>query len=209
MAGAFTVFAVNAGGGGAIALNGGGWSFLPALAVYILAMDCGDYLFHRAQHRFQFLWSMHSLHHSDPGLNVSTTTRHFWAEYFIKSATVYLLLGLVFKADPRIVMLYGLVGYYNYFSHMNLRLGFGRWSFIVNAPQYHRIHHSVLDGHRDCNFAALFPIFDLAFGTYRRPVPGEFPPTGLNPGDTPLSIFEAIFWPFRQNQRHSSRSLLQ
>ncbi len=209
MAAACTLYAVNAGGGGAIALNGRGWSLLTSLAIYILATDCGDYLFHRAQHRIPFLWAMHSLHHSDPFLNVSTTTRHFWAEYFIKSATVYLLLGLVFKVDTCILIFYSLFGYYNYFSHMNLRLGIGRWSFLINTPQYHRIHHSILDEHRDCNFAALLPIFDVAFGTYRRPVPGEFPPTGLNPEDIPSSIFEAVFWPFRQNLRLFSKSVIR
>lgn len=192
-----TALAVNAVGGGLIVLPSAGWELLPALLAYTLAMDFGEYVFHRAQHRFPLLWSMHSLHHSDPTLNVSTTGRHYWAENSIKVATIYLAVGLVFKVNPLVVGMYSLITFYNYFSHMNLRVGFGRWSILANSPQYHRIHHSTLPEHCNCNFAALFPIFDVVFGTYRQPRENEYPPTGLDSGEHPSGLFEAIFWPVR------------
>lgn len=196
-AGAMTTYVAGVMGGGLIALQASGWRLIADLLLYLLAMDFGEYIFHRAQHRFAFLWSMHALHHSDKNLNISTTVRQYWADHFIKSAIIYLPIGLIFKLNLNIVSLYGLISFYNYFSHMNLKLGFGRWSMAINSPQYHRIHHSILTEHRDCNFAALFPVFDYIFGSYRHPQPDEFPLTGLESNEEPSSLLEAVVWPIR------------
>ena len=168
------------------------------LAIFLIARDFGEYMFHRAQHRIPFLWSMHSLHHSDPDLNVSTTGRHFWLEYLLKSLTVYLAVGSIFKVDAAIASSYALLTFYNYFTHMDVRVGFGKFSWILNSPQFHRVHHSRLPQHYDCNFAGLLPVFDCLFGTYRKPEPGEFPPTGLDGGDMPGSVLAALAWPLRR-----------
>ena len=190
-----TVAAVNAAGGGWIVLPGSGWGLLAGLAAYALTSDGLEYLFHRAQHRWPLLWSMHSLHHSDPELNAASTGRHYWADHVLKLLTIYLVVGIVFKASPAVLGLYLVMNYYNVFSHMNLRVGFGRWAFVLNSPQYHRIHHSTLPQHYNCNFAALFPIFDVLFGTYQRPGAGEFPSTGLEDRKPPTGAVEALAWP--------------
>ena len=140
---------------------------------------------------------MHSLHHSDSSLNVSTSGRHYWAEHSLKIITIYLVVALIFKTNLTLVAMYGLISIYNYFLHMNVKSGFGRWSALINSPQYHRIHHSALPEHRNCNFAALFPVFDVLFETYRQPRENEYPPTGLDSGAQPSGLAEAILWPLR------------
>jgi sterol desaturase/sphingolipid hydroxylase (fatty acid hydroxylase superfamily) len=201
-AGALTTMAVNALGGGLIALPTAGWGLAIGVGVYLVAMDLGEYLFHRAQHAFPWLWAMHSLHHSDPAFNISTTIRHFWLDLVIKTFTIYLVVGLVFKSGSLIPVIYGLMTLYNYFAHMNVKVGFGRWSFLLNAPQYHRLHHSRLTEHHDVNFAALLPIFDLVSGAYRAPRAGEYPRTGLDDGQAPAEVWrggvwQALIWPLR------------
>lgn len=55
-------------------------------------------------------------------------------------------------------------------SHVNARIGFG-WlgERLLVSPRYHRIHHGIGIGHegqaRGHNFATLFPVWDLLFGT--------------------------------------------
>jgi sterol desaturase/sphingolipid hydroxylase (fatty acid hydroxylase superfamily) len=90
------------------------------------------------------------------------------------------------------------LGLYNYFLHMNLRVGFGRWSAWLNCPQFHRLHHSALPEHLDCNFSQFFPVFDLLFGTYRQPAVDEYPPTGLVNGEKPLTLPDMLLWPWRR-----------
>jgi sterol desaturase/sphingolipid hydroxylase (fatty acid hydroxylase superfamily) len=191
---------VNKLGGGFVTLPAAGVGLVLAIPCYVLAMDGAEYLFHRAQHHFPVLWAMHSLHHSDPAVNVSTAPRHFWGEMLLKSLTVYVLVGLIFRANPAVIAVYTALGLYNYVLHMNVRVGFGRWSAWLNSPQFHRLHHSALPEHYDCNFNQFFPIFDVLCGTYRRPRPDEYPPTGLASGERPLTLSSMLFWPWRRHQ---------
>lgn len=196
-AGAATLI-VNALGGGLIALPSSGIGLLIGIPCYFLAMDGGEYVFHRAQHRIPALWALHSLHHSDPSVNVSTTPRHFWGDPFLKAITIYALVGLLFKANVVVIGAYGLFGYYNYFLHLNVRVGFGRWSTWLNSPQTHRLHHSCLSEHHDCNFAQFFPVFDVLGGTYRQPASDEYPPTGLDTMEIPYKVLGMLLWPWRR-----------
>ncbi|HEV2364259.1 MAG TPA: sterol desaturase family protein [Caulobacteraceae bacterium] len=203
--GAGVVVTPAAGGAATLIVNrlGGGWIRLPdsgvglALGVlaYLVAMDFGEYLFHRAQHLIPAMWAMHSLHHSDPGVNVTTTSRHFWLEAAIKSVTIWLAVGLLFKASPKIVVLYGLATFYNLVLHANLRVGFGRFSFVLNSPQYHRLHHGSDPKYANCNFAALLSVWDVLFGAYRPPAAGEFPHTGLEDRPPPKGLWQCFAWP--------------
>lgn len=192
-----TVLTINTAGGGWIVLPTSGWGLFFGFLLYTLTVDFMEYIFHRVQHWVPVMWSMHSLHHSDPALNASTASRHYWAEHSIKMMTIYLAAGMLFKANVLILGMYALLSFYNVFSHMNLRLGYGRWSMLLNSPQYHRIHHSALSEHQNCNFVAIFPIFDVIFGTYRMPLKDEYPPTGLDSGERPSGLIETIFWPIR------------
>jgi sterol desaturase/sphingolipid hydroxylase (fatty acid hydroxylase superfamily) len=184
-------------GGGLIVLPSSGRGLALGLTAYLVAMDGGEYAFHRAQHRIPALWAMHSLHHSDPAVNVSTAPRHFWAEDLLKTGSIYLVVALLLRVNPIVSGLYTLIAMSNFFFHMNLRIGYGRFSFILNSPQYHRLHHSLEPEHRGRNFAAILPIFDVLFGGYYRPRPGEYPPTGLYDADQPSGLIEAVLWPAR------------
>jgi sterol desaturase/sphingolipid hydroxylase (fatty acid hydroxylase superfamily) len=198
-----TTLLVNALGGGLIELPAAGVGLVVAIPCYALTMDAGEYLFHRAQHRIPFLWTMHSLHHSDPAVNVSTAPRHFWGEIPLKSVTIYALIGLLFKANAVVVGAYTFFGLYNYVLHMNLRMGFGRWQPLLNSPQFHRLHHSALPEHHNCNFNQFFPVFDVLCGTYRQPGHGEYPPTGLENGDIPRKLHHMLLWPWRPSRAES------
>jgi len=194
-----TTLIVNALGGGLIELPSAGIGLLVvSVPCYFLAMDGGEYVFHRAQHRIPALWALHSLHHSDPSVNVSTTPRHFWGDPFLKAITIYSLVGLLFKANAAVIGAYGIFGFYNFFLHMNVRVGFGRWSAWLNSPQTHRLHHSYLPEHRDCNFAQFFTFFDTLGGTYRQPTPDEYPPTGLDSAEIPCNVHGMLLWPWRR-----------
>ena len=71
-------------------------------------------------------------------------------------------------------------------SHANVRMDFGRLgSRLLVGPRFHRLHHSIGLGHEGDrpgtlgghNFAVLFPVWDLLFGTAR--YDGLDHPTGI------------------------------
>ena len=79
--------------------------------------------------------------------------------------------------------------------HANVRVGFGRFWWLLSSPQYHRIHHSIRGEHRNKNFAVWFPLYDVMFGTAWRPRPGEFPETGID-GIEVSNMSDAFMLPF-------------
>jgi sterol desaturase/sphingolipid hydroxylase (fatty acid hydroxylase superfamily) len=206
-AGALATLAVNAEGGGLIVLPSHGAGLIVAAAIYLVAMDFGEYVFHRAQHAIPALWRLHSLHHSDPAFDASTTVRHFWADPLLKTVSIWLVVGLLFKTAPPVVLIYVVISYYNYLIHSNTRIDFGRWSWVLNSPGYHRLHHSASPEHFDVNFAALLPIFDVVCGSYRPARPGERPRTGLDTGETPQGPLDVIAWPARRLLRETRTRL--
>ncbi len=206
--GGLTTAAVNGAGGGLIALPTRGWGWWVALAVYVLAMDLGEYLFHRAQHAIPALWAMHSLHHSDRAFDALTTARHFWLEPAIKTLTIWLAVGMLFRTPPSVAFVYVLLSFWHYVVHSNTRLHFGRWTWAVNGPAYHRLHHSAAAEHFDVNFASLFPLFDVLSGAYRPPRPGERIVTGLDTGEAPAGVLDVLAWPVRARLRPGRRRAL-
>jgi sterol desaturase/sphingolipid hydroxylase (fatty acid hydroxylase superfamily) len=194
---------VGALGGGLLALPKAGWGLLWAAPLYIFSVDFMEYAFHRAQHAWPFLWAMHSFHHSDRSVNVTTTSRNYWLEMPIKALFVYPLVAVLLKASPAVLALYGFSAWIRFFAHMNLRISFGRLWWLLSTPQYHRIHHSREAEHLDRNFAAYFPIFDVIFGTAYRPASGEYPATGIEGEAAPTSVVDAAIWPMRRLRRRA------
>ncbi|MEO5587718.1 MAG: sterol desaturase family protein [Novosphingobium sp.] len=172
-------------------LDSGSLPFWLALPLYIVVHDLGEYLFHRAQHRIPWLWSMHALHHSDPAMSALTTQRHFWGDPLIKTVTVWSAASLIVSPTLPLILCYSGLSLWNFVAHSALRIDFGRWSWLLNSPAYHRRHHSSLPEHYDSNFAALLPIFDVIAGSYHRPT--GYPPTGLD--RQPGSAVDILLWP--------------
>jgi sterol desaturase/sphingolipid hydroxylase (fatty acid hydroxylase superfamily) len=113
------------------------------------------------------------------------------------------VVGVLFKASPVILGTYGVLSYYNFLAHADVRLSFNGASWILNSPAYHRLHHSAAPEHANANYAALLPIFDLVSGVYRRPHPGEYPATGLSSGECPETLLGSVIWPWRNRRKDS------
>jgi sterol desaturase/sphingolipid hydroxylase (fatty acid hydroxylase superfamily) len=150
------------------------------LPAHLLAIDFAYYWYHRAQHRFSFLWAVHELHHADAELNVTTSYRAHWLEAPLQAILVAGPVTLLWAGpDPRVGFMI-LIGsrFFFLFSHCNFRLPLGPFTGVLVGPHWHRIHHSSVPRHRDKNFAQIFPVLDWLFGTYYAPARDEFPPTG-------------------------------
>lgn len=169
---------------------------LQVLAFYFV-FDFFYYWLHRSQHAIPWLWAQHKLHHSDESLNATTANRHHWLEVPLHGLVIWLPLGILFQQKAvTIGWLWTLFLLWGYFIHMNVRLSMGPLTPVFAGPQLHRIHHSLEPQHRDKNFAAAYPVFDILFGTYCPPKSGEFPTTGLSDGEDLNGLARANFAPF-------------
>ena len=163
-----------------------------AVLLFVLVQDLGENLFHRIQHRVPFMWNMHSLHHSDPDMAVLTTYRHFWADRLLKTVTIWAVAGMIISPTPLAAFSYLLISQWHFVAHANLDWNFGKWSWVINSPAYHRRHHSSDPADYDSNFAGLFPFYDVILGGYN--VPAGRPETGFE--RRPRSLVELLAWPF-------------
>lgn len=158
-----------------------GW-LLQTMPAYVLVMFGADffrYWFHRAQHRFAFLWRFHAVHHSPRDLDVFHNFNH----------PVELLGNILFIGLPMSFLigmdggqLYGLVVLFlvqGHIHHMNVPMHYGPFRHFLADNRYHFVHHSLDPSDFDSNFAGMFPVLDRMFGTYREPGPGPLPETGL------------------------------
>lgn len=165
---------------------------------YIAVYDFFYYWFHRAQHTLPVLWTQHKLHHSDASLNISTSSRHHWLEDPLRVFLMMLPMALVFDVrEPTEGWIALPLLLWPFFIHLNVRLPLGPLTPLLAGPQLHRIHHSREPQHHDRNFAAFLPVWDVLFGTYCRPQPGEYPRTGLDTGEDLNSLPRAVLSPFR------------
>jgi sterol desaturase/sphingolipid hydroxylase (fatty acid hydroxylase superfamily) len=191
------------------ALNAGGGGLLPALVSadsslwlqlgfalgYAFVWDLTQYVFHRLQHGVPALWETHRFHHDETALSAVAQARHHPTSTLL-AALFHLPVLLLFGAQaPHFVAGFLMFTLWGFVNHANVRIGFGRLTPVIAGPQWHRIHHSIREEHRDRNFAVLFPVIDLLFGTYWRPAKDEFPPTGLREQPMP-SIQAATIEPF-------------
>lgn len=161
--------------------------------LFFVAMDLGEYLFHRAQHAIPWLWKLHSLHHSDPNMSATTANRHFWGDPILKALTIWPVAAALIRPTPAILAAYVWLSLWHTIVHSNVRLDFGRFSWLLNSPAYHRRHHSSEPAHFNSNYSALFPIFDVIAGSYHRP--DSYPDTGLDA--RPANIVHAAVWPIK------------
>lgn len=161
------------------ALNASPWI---SFAVYLVVLDFVAYWLHRWQHRVTFWWALHSLHHSQRSMSFWSDDRnHLLDDVLIDGAfaLVALLIGVPPAQFVTIVIATRVV---ESLSHANLRLSFGRiGEYLLVSPRFHRVHHAIGMGHdgpaRGCNFAVLFPAWDVLFGTAN--MAPEYPKTGI------------------------------
>jgi sterol desaturase/sphingolipid hydroxylase (fatty acid hydroxylase superfamily) len=103
-------------------------------------------------------------------MDISTTVRFHPLEFFIGLA-VGLPFVIGFGLSPWVLAVYELCDVLvTLFSHADLRLPplveRVLRPFVV-TPGLHRVHHSTHPDETDSNFSAVFPIWDIVFGTYQ------------------------------------------
>lgn len=154
----------------------GGMS-LPVWATLFLAVFLGDgvaYWRHRLEHS-RFLWPSHLLHHSDRGMSWMTTFRFHPINRL--TTTIIDSGALVVLGFPAwAIAINGLVRHnWGLFVHLNVPWTLGPVGRVLVSPAMHRWHHVRSGPGVSCNFAAIFTVFDRAFGTYYAPGPCDQP----------------------------------
>lgn len=140
------------------------------MIVAILLLDFWTYWWHRLNHRIPFLWRFHSVHHTDPKMDVTTASRFHFGEIILSSILripVLLLIGAeIWQLAIYEAMLFAVVQ----FHHANIVLPDWLDRFlriVIVTPAMHKIHHSRIQKETDSNYTSLFSWSDRVFGSFR------------------------------------------
>lgn len=147
--------------------------WLQAIEVLVLS-DFIIYWGHRLQHKIDFLWRFHKIHHSAETLDWLAAHREHPIDSIYTIGLINLpafIFGFNLNAIAAIIAFRGIWAIY---IHSNVRLNIGFIKKIIGSPDLHHWHHDI---ERDRgNYANISPLMDILFGTYYCPdkEPEEF-----------------------------------
>jgi len=159
---------------------------LVSFFLYLFVLDFFDYWYHRAQHNIGWWWGLHSLHHSQQDMNLWSDDRNHLLDDLLRDLFMAVIALFIGVQPGQYVLLVALSRILQSVQHANIRLHFGLvGERLLVSPRFHRLHHAIGIGHESRgqgslgghNFAVLFPVWDVLFGTAR--FGGGFALTGI------------------------------
>ncbi|NOT28054.1 MAG: sterol desaturase family protein [Acidobacteria bacterium] len=186
--------------------------------VAIALLDFVAFAIHWCQHHVPLLWEFHKVHHSARVMHPLTNYREHPIDNLVYAsglslcagvtmAVVFALLGYV-PRTPTIggagvfAVAFNGLAYNLRHSHIWLRWP-GALVYLFGSPAHHQVHHSYHPTHINRNFAFMFPVWDLLFGTFRMPSTNADVKFDLGEtGDEELTTVARLYWiPFRDAAR--------
>jgi sterol desaturase/sphingolipid hydroxylase (fatty acid hydroxylase superfamily) len=175
-----------------------GWPFAAQALAAVFLADGLEYARHRLLHGVGWLWPVHALHHAVDRLHVGKASRSHLLDMLGRSLAVYApLVALGVPADvlawyPAAVTVFGPI------AHANVDVRVPRWLHrLVLTPQVHRIHHARALELSCSNYANVFPLWDLVFGTFTHPDAHPAPEFGIEPDPMPRGFTDQLLAPLR------------
>lgn len=138
-------------------------------ATCFLALDLFSYVWHRLNHAIPFLWRIHSVHHSDAQMDVTSAGRFHVLELAIGAVLRLPLLYALGVSTVTLLAYETTLVIVSMFHHSRLSLGqYDRYVRLLSvSPLMHSIHHSIDPLDYDSNYSSVFSIWDRMFLTLR------------------------------------------
>jgi len=163
--------------GVAVYAQANGWGLLnlitlPAwlsVLIAIVILDMMIYWQHVVSHKWDFLWALHKVHHTDRDIDVTTALRFHPIEIVLsmafKMALVFALGAPVLAVIIFEIILNGCA----MFNHSNVRFSRGIDKIlrsVMVTPDMHRIHHSTIERETNSNYGFSTSLWDRLFKSY-------------------------------------------
>src|SRR5215472_1846707 len=153
---------------------------LQGAALMVLG-DFLEYWYHRLAHTVPWLWPVHAVHHTPIRLNVLKGPRHHVAYFLGRGALVWAPLLVIGVPSRLVAWQFAAVVLVGGWAHANIAFRIPSFVHrIIVTPEFHRIHHSIDANQGNSNYATVFPIWDLLFGSHADPTVVEVRETGID-----------------------------
>ncbi len=186
------------------------WMFL----AIVLCDDLVQYWYHRAAHKYTFLWKLHRAHHSAPEMGIRVTYRNAML-FYILMPNIWLGAILIYLGMGGVYLCYSILKLTVVMAaHSELRWDqpLYRSRFLrpiawlversISTPATHFAHHGLCeeDGASapNGNFSNMFFIWDLMFGTAR--ITRKFPTRFGVKTDRRESWWVQLYYPLQRSE---------
>lgn len=141
--------------------------WLQAIEAFVIG-DFFGYWQHRLFHG-PSLWPFHAIHHASTDLDwLSSVRLHPVNDIGAKLIQAVPLVALGFNLTP--VALYAPIAtFYAIMVHANVSWDLGPFRALFVSPTFHRWHHTKANEGQNRNFAGVFTLWDILFGTFYMP----------------------------------------
>lgn len=138
--------------------------------LYIVAFICIDfasYWNHRLNHHVNYFWNTHVVHHSSEEFNLACALRQSISNIF-GIGGLFLVPAAILGVPPEVINIVAPLHLFAQFWYHTRYIGkLGILEYILVTPSQHRVHHAINPEYLDKNLAAIFCIWDRAFGTFQ------------------------------------------
>ncbi len=140
-----------------------------------LLYDLAIYVWHVANHKYEFLWRFHKVHHSDKSINASTGFRFHVFDLFLEILYKCIFVILIGVDAYLVLVMEAIQSFFIFFHHANITFeNEQKSSQYIITPYLHRTHHSTLRSEHDSNYGIVLVFWDELFGTRKDVVPEKF-----------------------------------
>ena len=138
-----------------------------AVIIAFISEDFAGYWFHRMNHRVNFFWNRHVIHHSSEEFNLSCALRQSISDN-IQFFAILLIPAAILGIPPYLFAIIGPVHLFlQFWYHTRLIDKMGILEKILVTPSHHRVHHAINPEYLDKNYSQIFIIWDKLFGTFQ------------------------------------------
>ena len=142
-------------------------TFLTYLIAFV-ALDFAGYAVHTLNHKVNFFWNAHIVHHSSEEYNLACALRQS-VSVFVKLFVILLLPAALLGVPASVIAVVAPLHLFAQFWYHTRHIGkMGFLEHIIVTPSHHRVHHAMNPEYMDKNFGQIFIVWDKLFGTFQK-----------------------------------------
>lgn len=135
--------------------------------IVFIVLDFAGYAVHALNHKVNFFWNAHIIHHSSEEFNLACALRQS-ISVFVKLFVILLLPAALLGIDPVVIAVVAPLHLFAQFWYHTQHIGkMGFLEKIIVTPSHHRVHHAMNIEYMDKNYGQIFIFWDKWFGTFQ------------------------------------------
>ena len=144
-----------------------------------ISLDFADYVVHLIDHKINFFWNSHIIHHSSEEFNLACALRQS-VSVFVRLFLILLFPAATLGVPAEVIAIVAPLHLFAQFWYHTQHIGkMGFLEKIIVTPSHHRVHHAINKEYLDKNLGQIFIFWDKLFGTFQEELSTVKPVYGI------------------------------